>query len=180
MSGAAAAAREVMWPTTGRAPWSVFAILDAARNKAIYPAVKTSGLPYTCLYTGKLPEVLLEAAPYLVKLEKGSPFTEQLLSEGWGDHWGIFVLANSTLEELRRHFKRLLRVKDPEGKTLIFRFYDPRVLRVFLPTCESGELAMMFGPALMFVQPGEAGEVLSFFRDGGALGVTGSKANGRG
>lgn len=172
-----AQARAVMWPTSGRAPWSVFAILDAARNPAIYPAVKAAGLPYTCLYSGKLPEVLAQAAPYLVKLEKDSDFTKRLLQEGWGDHWGIFALANATLEEVRRHFKRLLKVKDPQGKTLIFRFYDPRVLRVVLPTCEAGELATMFGPVRMFVQAGERGEVLSYFRDGSGLGVQEAPAN---
>ncbi len=29
---------------------------------------------------------------------------------------------------------------------LVFRYYDPRVLRVYLPTCSPAEFARFFGP----------------------------------
>ena len=53
---------------------------------------------------------------------------------------------DATLEELRRHFRKFLKVEDPKGKSLIFRYYDPRVLRVYLPTCNAMELQTVFGP----------------------------------
>jgi hypothetical protein len=40
---------------------------------------------------------------------------------------------------MARRRRRFLRVKDEDG--LVFRFYDPRVMRVYLPTCAAGELA---------------------------------------
>src|SRR4051812_6146964 len=107
-----ASLREVLWPSSSHAGWHVYAVLDAARDPRIRGAVETSGLAHTCLYSGKLPKALADVAPYLVRLAKASPFTETLLGEAWGSSWGVFVLSTGTLEELRRHFKRLLKVQD--------------------------------------------------------------------
>jgi uncharacterized protein DUF4123 len=42
-------------------------------------------------------------------------------------------------------------VYDPDVNPVYFRYYDPRVLRVFLPTCNTQELAAVFGPVKSFV-----------------------------
>ncbi len=52
----------------------------------------------------------------------------------WEDPWGIFAVAPTNLEALRKHFRRFLKVEDPDGKEMLFRFYDPRVLPTFLTT----------------------------------------------
>jgi hypothetical protein len=45
----------------------------------------------------------------------------------------------------------------------LFRFYDPRVLRAFLPVCKSSELVQFFGPVAAFhCQTEEPGSVVSF------------------
>ena len=46
-------------------------------------------------------------------------------------------------------------VKNEGGKSIYFRYYDPRVLRVYLPTCNEGELDVIFGPVLRYVVEGE-------------------------
>ncbi len=174
-------AREALWPASGRGPLHVYAVLDGARSEAIYPKVAGSGLPFACLYEGKLPAPMVEVAPYLVHLAPDAPLTEALLTEAWGESWGVFILSTASLEELRRHFRRFLKVQDEDGKTLIFRWYDPRVLRVYLPTCTAAELAFVFGPAAMFVLEGEGGEVTRLYRDGEGLGsavVGASKGEG--
>lgn len=164
--------RDVLWPKdAGRVGWQVYAILDAARDPRVRPAVLGSGLPHVCLYAGKVPEPILAVAPYLVQLAEGSPFTAALLEEGWGESWGVFALSAATLEELRRHLKRLLKVEGPRGETLLFRFYDPRILRLYLPTCTPAELAAVFGPVGMFALEGDAAtELLRFHRADDRLG----------
>jgi hypothetical protein len=42
-------------------------------------------------------------------------------------------------------------VEDARGKEMYFRFYDPRVLRVFLPTCTAQEAQDFFGPSKHYV-----------------------------
>jgi uncharacterized protein DUF4123 len=81
-----------------------------------------------------------------VKLAKDHPFTYWLLAKGWGDSWGIFARSPAVLRELRHHFRKFLMVYSPDAKPLYFRYYDPRVLRIYLPTCNAEELETVFGP----------------------------------
>ena len=140
-----------LWPPETRdTRTEVYAILDGARNEAIYPAVTGSRMLHSCLYRVPLPPVLAEAAPYIVQLIPNTPFTSWLLREGWGESWGIFLSSTASLQRLRRHFRRFLMVKDDTGRTIYFRFYDPRVLRMYLPTCTKAEREYVFGPVECF------------------------------
>lgn len=148
----------------------VYAILDAARDEKIYPAIVKSSREYRCLFAGhqviflgKMPQVLAEAAPYLVRLESRTLFTRWMISRGWGDKWGIFFASSAGLRELLRHFRRFLMVKDETGKAFYFRYYDPRVMRVYLPTCNMSELKMIFGPVDRFyVEAEDPDSILEF------------------
>ena len=139
----------------------VYAVLDGARDGRIYSAVRYSAMPWACLFAGKLHPALEMAAPYLVQLRRSSLFTRFILQNGWGNAWGIFASSTADLEDLRRHFRRFLRVVDERGKRLFFRYYDPRVLRVYLPTCTEAELKTVFGPVQRFsVEASERGRVI--------------------
>jgi hypothetical protein len=60
------------------------------------------------------------------------------------------LAARAGLYDLRRHLRRLLQVRTEARETLFFRYYDPRVLRAFLPTCDRAQLAEFFGPIQRF------------------------------
>lgn len=153
----------LLWPKgNGTDALQVYALLDSARDEAIAPAIWGSQLPYECLYAGILSHALQSAAPYLVHLAPESRFFSKIVSEGWGHAWGIFVIAHRdvTLKALRRHFRTLLRVNDEQKRMLVFRFYDPRVLRIYLPTCTELELSLFFGPVGAFACENEAGDDL--------------------
>ena len=49
------------------------------------------------------------------------------------------------------HLRTFLKVYGPDLKPLYFRYYDPRVLRVYLPTCNDQELQTVFGPVLRYL-----------------------------
>ena len=70
----------------------------------------------------------------------------ELIQEGWSHSWGVYLHADGKLEDVRHHLRRFLLVKHPQGKPVYFRFYDPRVLRVYLQTCTSDEITQVFGP----------------------------------
>ena len=161
---------DALWPAGLPPRMSVFAILDGARDDRIYGAVDGSRRPRRCLYAGDLPWQLQLTAPYLVELERDHAFTNYLLDTGWGASWGVFLRAETGIEQLRKHLRGFLRVRDEAGRRLIFRYYDPRVLRVYLPTCRPVELETVFGPVDCFLAEGEdAGEMVEFRRKGGAL-----------
>ena len=59
---------------------------------------------------------------------------------------------------------------DERGVRMLFRFYDPRVLRTYLPTCVSDELNQVFGPVEYFVtEAEESATVLEFRNNRGVL-----------
>jgi hypothetical protein len=128
---------------------NVFAVLDGASIPDLLAKFDQYQPEYGCLYRGELPADLAAAAPYLVRLEQGSALLEWVL-RGVGKHWGIFAAGPVNLRTMRQHFRRLLTVELPEGKTVFFRFYDPRVLRVFLPTCSREEQQVLFGPVVCY------------------------------
>ncbi|MBL3617719.1 MAG: DUF4123 domain-containing protein [gamma proteobacterium endosymbiont of Lamellibrachia anaximandri] len=149
----------------------VYAVLDGARDRRIEPMVRLSRLEHACLYAGRLSPRMQAAAPYVVHLAPDARFTRELLETGWGENWGFFTIVpvDVTLERHRRHFRKLLRVKDESGRILMFRFYDPRVLRVYLPTCTGDEARQFFGPVPRMVAEAE---------DGGSLLTYTPKATG--
>ena len=145
-----------------RLPLSSYVILDAARNKLIYPKIMNADVQSICLCHGEKAVELATVAPYLVHLKKNDSFTEWLLTQGWGNSWGIFLQAppQFKLNELQRHFRKFLTVYNDEGKPLYFRFYDPRVFRVYLPTCNARELKIIYGPIHSYHVEGE--DVIKF------------------
>lgn len=157
---------ERLWEAPeGAPPDQVYALLDGARDPAILPWIRRRALDHTCLFAGALTPALAAAAPYLVHLYRGEPFTRELIEMGWGKSWGVFVAAPVAMEPLRRHFRTILRVRDERGRRLLFRYYDPRVLRVYLPTCSEPELDTVFGPVRhFFAEDREPGTLLRFGR----------------
>jgi hypothetical protein len=141
---------------------SVYAVLDGARDERIYRAVYDSRLEYECLFTGDISYELALAAPYLVRLEAAAPFTRWLVEEGWGQSFGIFAWSRADTETVRRHCRRLLQIKDESGRRLFFRYYDPRVLRLYLPTCTAAELRQVLGPWGKLLAEGSKGQVVTY------------------
>jgi uncharacterized protein DUF4123 len=131
---------------------SLYALLDAARNPEIPIRLKAAGIEYDSLYQGAAQEELWFVAPYLVRCERNSDLVSWLMESGWGQSWGIFVATTVDLVSLRQHFRRFVLVKvEGDEADFYFRFYDPRVLRVFLPTCSPEEAIEFFGPIRAYI-----------------------------
>lgn len=142
----------------------VYAILDGASIPDLQMNLFNHKPPYICLYRGELEPDIAQVAPYLVFLEPESKFTDWLFSKGWGNHWGIFARSNFDMRVLRRHFRSFLTVYNEDGKPLLFRYYDPRVLRVYLPTCNKKEMDTIFGPVDSYLMEDEDSHNLIRFR----------------
>jgi hypothetical protein len=139
------------------------AILDAARGERILELLRESVEDCRSLYEGPQGEALADVAPYLVRMPKESWLLEALVQEGWGSAWGIYLTSPQPFLELRRHLRKFLMV-EAEGMDgrLYFRFYDPRVLQTFLPSCLPEQRKEFFGNINSFLAEGEDGTVLLF------------------
>ena len=160
---------QALWPEGAQSRLGVWAIFDCARDPSIYAALLESRLEFRCLYSGRLPRLLEVNAPHLVELLPGHRLTARCLDEGWGQSWGVFVKIDDP-SNLRHHLRKFLKVRDEQGRSLIFRYYDPRVLRTYLPTCTDSELRELFGPIKAWLaESGDQESLLEFGFDGRAL-----------
>ena len=159
---------EILWPEGPRQ--NIWMILDGARSIEIFRLLLACHLEHSCLYSGTLTPDLEMAAPYLVQLDHGYRDSHQLMRQAWGNSWGVFLRRDTSLKKLRRRLRELLVVRHTKGDRLVFRYYDPRVLRVYLPTCTTPELRTVFGPIECFWTEGlNAADLSEFFLGPGGL-----------
>ena len=133
----------------------LFCLLDAARDEKILSLLQKSNARYMSLYQGESQKQMAHVAPYLVLFEKGDIFLERLLRNGWGKRWCSFFTSDVPYAQLRKHFRKFLFVQDERGETVYFRFYDPSILRTFLPACNAEELGEFFGQITQFFTENE-------------------------
>jgi hypothetical protein len=147
----------------------LFAIVDTARDKKLYGLVAPEK-EQQCLFAGELDPVLARASPYLVRLDEGSALMEAWRREGWGQAWGILLRSPHPFNDVRRHFRNFMQAKLPDGAIVLFRFYDPRVWRTYLPTCEGETLASWFAKVDEYQVETPAGDgMIRYALSGGAL-----------
>jgi len=135
-----------------REPETLFAVLDACDEPRVPEKVRKLGDRAVSLYRGSAEEDYWAIAPYLAQVDE--PLLAWILDNLWSDPWGLLVVAAADLAALRRHFRRFLLVRDPNKREMYFRFYDPRVLPVFLKTCAGQEVDEFFGPIRFFAVAG--------------------------
>ena len=142
-----------------------FVVLDGASVPELRMRLYEMRPPNYCLFRGELKPDMAEVAPYVIQLTPNTPFTDWALAgENFGKHWGVFVHSMHSIKEMRRHFRGLVTVYNENGNPMIFRFYDPRVLRKFLPTCNGEELKTFFGKVETFFAEDDKGQKFSAFR----------------
>ena len=152
-----------------RAP--LYVLLDAAREPFGPYEAEQAGLECQSLFAGDLGDKLAEVAPYISEFPARASFRAWWF-EQWGRSIGVLVESPASLAELRRHFRTLTVVRDAARKQYFFRFYDPRVLRVFLPACTPDELQRFFGPITHFYCEGDGGrELLTFSASAAGLAI---------
>jgi hypothetical protein len=158
-----AALAESAWRTledeAAKAP--LYAVLDSARDRRIHELCRESVEEHRSLYDGVEGETMAHVAPYLVRLPAGSRLLASLVREGWGQRWGVYLTSPLPFTEVRRHLRRFLMVEMEESnERMYFRFYDPRTLATFLPSCSPRQAQEFFGSAHAFFLEGDGGAVI--------------------
>ncbi len=149
---------------------NAYAVIDGASAPDLLDKLYGLRPEFVCLFRGEMEPDMAEVAPYLVRLDAQTEFARWVIEKGWGNHWCIFALSRADLRQMRNHFQKLLIVYDAAGNPLRFRYYDPRVLRVYLPTCNAEELATFFGEVACFVLEDKNPEtILRFALESGFL-----------
>ncbi len=150
----------------------LYAILDASLDPTVLALLFQSDQEYAPLHGG-VEGQKLAVGPYLVRLPADSSLFEAVVRASWGKGWGVFLSSDSPLADVLAHLRQFLTMRLPQGKQVYFRFYDPGVLRVYLPSCTPEECGHFFGPVSSFAIEDEKPEsLLEFVR-----GETGMKSS---
>jgi hypothetical protein len=150
----------------------LYCVLDGVMVQDLPIKLREAQVPHHCILTGDLTPDVVHAAPYLAYLSPDSKFADWVLSEAFGKSWGIFFRSHRSMLEMRRHFRALHQAFDEHGNPLKFRYYDPRVLRAFLPTCNAGELKTLFGDVeQFFIETKEVGGIERYRLSDGNLDI---------
>jgi Domain of unknown function (DUF4123) len=127
----------------------LYALLDAYDAPAVPAKVQELGKEKAVsLFIGEAEKKYWDLAPYLIQVDE--PTLEWMLQTVWCAPCGVFVISKSGLETLRTHFRRFLMVQLPDGERWYFRYYDPRILKVYLENCRTDELDIFYGPVRGF------------------------------
>ncbi|HEV2568973.1 DUF4123 domain-containing protein [Sphingomonas sp.] len=133
----------------------LYAVVDPAVEPRLYPLLKVMGEPDAqCLFAGDIPEGLREVSPHIFPLERGTEIMRRWVQHGIGQPWGVFLEAPGDLAEVRRHIRRFLQVRLPDGEgPVLFRIWDPRVLPVFLKASEADHLQQLYARCTAYIVP---------------------------
>lgn len=146
-----------------------YAIIDGARDPRLADLVRGCA-DHLCLFKGRdLDPALLGVAPWLVRIDAAEPLLSTWQQHGHAASWGLMLLSASPTDDLRRHLRRFLQAKLPDGTIALFRFYDPRVFNTYIRAATPEERAPWFEAVQQFSVEGEGGTVMHHYRlvDGG-------------
>jgi hypothetical protein len=107
---------------------------------------KTLNAQNISLYQDKEELNIQSVAPFIFQYESRSEFSSWLFKEGWGNAWGIFIISGVDMDQIQSHFRGFNKISKDDGTKMYFRYYDPRVLRVFLRNYDAIQLSAFFGP----------------------------------
>ncbi|MCI2283442.1 DUF4123 domain-containing protein [Colwellia sp. MSW7] len=130
---------------------NIYAIIDGAACPELRFKIYDWEPQSACLWSGELAPDLQEVAPYLVLLDRDSTFTDWLITQGWDKNWNIFATSELDFKAFRKQIRKLLLVKSPEGQNMVFRFYDPRVIKEFYKIITPEQMLLLFEGVCKFI-----------------------------
>jgi len=146
----------------------LFGVVDGAQDLALaFEAKCQYGWEIVNLFEGPMANAAASVAPYIVPIHSDSGYLQNW-ARHWGRNAGILLTTAAAPEPLRAHLRRIFIAQDEQNQQYFFRYYDPRVLCTYLPTCTASELAVFFGPIRSLLAEDPTGESLLCFSRGSA------------
>jgi len=142
----------------------LYSIVDSARNDEVFRYLVTGDVQYKSLFEDTMDVQSYGVSGFLVECKKESPLFQWMTSDAWGDNSSIFFTSKASFEDLFSHFQKFNRVYLEGDDIVLFRYYDPRVSRTYLPTCNRNEIEIFFGDVKSFFAESDKPEVIHVFK----------------
>jgi len=141
----------------------LYAVLDSAQDLDWAFNSHLAGYDLVSLFLGEQSRELVDAAPYFFAVREGSQLLDRW-QQATPSNLGILIDSPAPPSAVFRHLREIFVVRKADGQEYFFRYYDPRVLRTYLPTCNRDELAEFFGPLTGLIAELESGDGFELFR----------------
>jgi len=128
----------------------LYAVVDGARAFDLAFTGRLMGHEMFTLFDGAFAKKIAHVGPCVLELNPEPGFLDRWGAAA-GKSAGVLLATAADPDALCAHLRTIFVVTDEERQEYFFRFYDPRVLRVFLPTCQEDELREFFGPVVLWV-----------------------------
>ena len=126
----------------------LYTVVDACQAPELIEMARGKfGQPTRMLFKGKAAalEEVESFAPFFIPIDLKTDFLEHWAGY-LGKNAGILFMSKAEPRAIFRHLRKIFVVQEEGGQEHFFRFYDPRVLRVYLSTCKRNETTEFFGP----------------------------------
>jgi hypothetical protein len=127
-----AAAGEAIQPTEQQSPPN-YVLIDGALWGSDLEKAKQQNKNRCSLYRGATGKELDSNAPYLFYVEADSEFEKWVKEQDPVKKRVIWLHSSAMLEELRKHLRHFLRIKNEKGEFIYFAFYDPLAFNCVFP-----------------------------------------------
>jgi hypothetical protein len=141
----------------------LYAIVDSARNDEVFRYFIIGDTPYRSLFEGTMDVQSYGVSGFVIECKKNSPLYDWVTSTLWGQDACIFIVCKMSFDEVFSHFQQFNRVILEGDKVVLFRFYDPRVLRTYLPSCKKQEIELFFGDMICLFAESEEKAIITRF-----------------
>jgi hypothetical protein len=136
----------------------LYALVDGASAADLAVTGRVLGHRLYTLFEGDMAAQVAHAGPILIPLDEEPLAFLARWAEVLGKNAGVLLQTQAELGPLHAHLRHVFVCSDEEGSEYFLRFYDPRVLRGFLPTCDAEQRTEFFGPVQRFLVEAEAGD----------------------
>jgi len=122
-----------------------YLILDAALWDIEMDTAFSLGNKYTSLFATRGAEHGLDSvAPYLFEYIENDELSKWIKEKERNGLRTLCISSEMSLEQLRKHLRRFLRMKKEDGTYIYFRFYDPFVANTVFPNLSQEQTVQFF------------------------------------
>jgi len=116
------------------------------------------------LYQQSVYEALAEVGPLLVAVRPHSELA-QVFQQEWQATAGIWLESDASEDDLVEHLRSLIHVQLEGDQTTLFRYYDPRIMALWLGPLKADERDPLMGPVQRIRLPADSGAELALLRE---------------
>jgi len=123
-----------------------YAIIDLAAAPSLAPHVMGRLQADTMtLFARHLPAAVRSVGPWVVNIAKVARLEAAIDHLDCGQYWGYYVHSSIDIVSLRHTLRKLNLVNIPESeRPVLFRYWDPRVMSVYLNVATKGQKRSLF------------------------------------